>query len=537
MRLGTVFLIVIFALFFFFPLGNLAVRAIAQLDGSGAAARGGILGVLQFTVLQAGLSSVLSILVALPGAYALSHFTFRFRRFFYSLSLVPFVLPSVIVVICIISFYGRSGVINRLFGTEFNLIYNFGGILIAHLFYNYAIALRIVGDGWYRISEGYGELARSLGDTRIRAFFRTTLPLLAPSIASAFVLIFVYCFMSFGIVLVFGGVRFMTLEVRIYQELYQRLNFARGSLFALVQLSISVLFLVLSGVVQKKQSARRTENRTLRLLKDEKPMTRFAVTAYWAAAAVFLFGPLCAMIIRSTAGASPFAAYTGLFGSGGSRDASGLIRSSVPAVIWRSILLAFLSGTAAFAVGFVAALSAGKARSREDTLVFSIVQIPLGMTVVGLAAGLRMAYGDFIPPVVLVLVGQFFLALPMVYRIARTVTRDLHPQLVAVAQNLGAGRFYAFRTVTLPVLKRGIINAYAFSIALAFADFTVVLVVGRGEIVTFPVAIFRLIGFRSFDYALALSGIYVFFCLLLFIVIDRTGSLRPGFSRRPRVLA
>ena len=181
--------------------------------------------------------------------------------------------------------------------------------------------------------------------------------------------------------------------------------------------------------------------------------------------------------------------------------------------------MAVLSGTATFVIAVFAALLL---RRRRAPFWRGFYQMPLGMTVVGLAAGLRLLFGEIIPPLVLVMIGQFFLAFPMVFRIASTVVGDLHQGLIECAQSLGARPGYALRTVTIPVLRRGLINAYAFAIALVFADFTIVLGVGRGAIVTFPVAIYRLIGFRSFDFALALSGLYILFCLLLFIVIDRT---------------
>ena len=516
----------IFLAFFVSPLIHLVMTGIGDLASRSSVAGGAVapgLGrTLKFSALQAFLSSVLSVAAALPGAYAISHYRFRARRFFQSLSLVPFVLPSVIVIICMISFYGRSGVLNTILGTKFNLIYNFSGILLAHLFYNFAIALRIVGDGWSRISDEYGEVARGLGDTRSRVFFKITLPLLLPSIASALVLVFIYCFMSFGIVLVFGGVKYATLEVRIYQELFQRLDYARGSVYAVVQLGVSVGFLAISSSLAGRQSGRKTSIRRAVPLKHASTPVRVAISLYWVLVAVFVFGPICSMVYRSFVGPSgmTLAPYRALFESGaGARNVEGLIRSTIPAVIARSLFMAVLSGTATFVIAVSAALLL---RRRRAPFWRGFYQMPLGMTVVGLAAGLRLLFGEIIPPLVLVMIGQFFLAFPMVFRIASTVVGDLHQGLIECAQSLGARPGYALRTVTIPVLRRGLINAYAFAIALVFADFTIVLGVGRGAIVTFPVAIYRLIGFRSFDFALALSGLYILFCLLLFIVIDRT---------------
>ena len=128
---------------------------------------------LLFTVIQAFLSAAISVLLALPGAYFISHIRFPLRRLVQSISLVPFVLPSIIVIICMISFYGNSGVLSRLLNLKTNVIYNFTGILLAHVFYNYAIALRIIGEGWSGISPRYNETAKSLGDSGVGVFFNT----------------------------------------------------------------------------------------------------------------------------------------------------------------------------------------------------------------------------------------------------------------------------------------------------------------------------------------------------------------------------
>ena len=518
----------IFIVFFALPIIHFAIRKIGEIRPSSESAAEpiirGIVRTLRFSVLQAALSAGLSIVIALPGAYAVSHFTFPLRRFFQSLTLVPFVLPSIIVIICMISFYGRSGFLNTILGTKINLIYNYGGILIAHVFFNFALALRIIGDSWSRIGPEYHDLAQNLGDTNAKAFLRVTLPLLLPSITSAFVLIFIYCFMSFGIVLVFGGIRFATFEVRIYQELYQKLDFARGAAYALVQIVISVVFIAASRNLGNRGAASRHVSAVRQLvpIRFASNATKLGVGLYWTSIALFFLGPMVAMLARSFSGPNgpSLVAYRALFSPGlTTRNVESLIRGTVISVILRSTAIALLSGTLTFVLAVAAALSLRKERGN---LWRGLFQLPIGMTAIGLAAGLRLLFGNGIPAPVLVVLGQFFLAFPLVFRIVDTVVGNLHQSLIECAESLGARPWNVLWSVHIPVLRRGLVNAFAFSVALVFADFTIVLGVGRGEIVTFPVAIFRLIGFRSFDLALSLSGLYVFFCLCLFLLIDLT---------------
>jgi thiamine transport system permease protein len=137
--LGSVLLF--FVLFFFLPIGAVYVEAVRGVSPAEAVASAGQVlrssrtaSIVSFTVGQAAISSFLGVLVALPIAYVVSHYDFPGKRFVYSLSLIPFVLPSIIVVVCMISFYGKSGLLNSLLGTDYNLVYNFRGIVLAHIF-------------------------------------------------------------------------------------------------------------------------------------------------------------------------------------------------------------------------------------------------------------------------------------------------------------------------------------------------------------------------------------------------------------------
>ena len=480
--------------------------------------------ILLFTTGQAALSAAISILVAFPGAYLVSHFNFPLKRFMVALSLVPFVLPSVVVIICMISFYGKSGVINQLLGTDLNIIYSFGGILLAHIYYNSSLASRIIGDGWQRIDPRFYEIAKNLGDSNVRIFARITMPLLVPSIATSFILIFIYCFLSFGIVLVFGGIRFATLEVKIYQEMFMKLNLSKASLYAIMQLIVSISFASISGrtILRYQNANRRSRSDDMRLLRDQPAWNRIVLGSYAVAAALFLLGPLVAMALRvfSTDGSISLVNFRSLFIPEVSRrNIEGIIRSSVPGVILRSVGTAILSGTLTFTLALAISFNLRRRKSHQLETFF---QVPLGVSLVSLCIGLRLLYGNLIPAYPLVVIAQVFVGFPFVFRLLKTSVEELHESNFESAQSLGARPFRILLDIVYPLLKRRLLNGYAFSLAIPFADLTAVLAVGRGTVATFPVAIYRLMGFRSFDLALTLALIYVALCFLLFLWIDST---------------
>lgn len=480
--------------------------------------------VITFTVGQAALSAAIAVVVALPGAYLISHYSFPGRRFIYSLSLIPFILPSIIVVVAMVGFYGKSGLINRVLGTDYNLVYNFQGIILAHVFYNFSLAIRVIATAWAGIDRRFREGGESLGDSPSGILFRITLPLLAPAILTSFVLVFVYCFLSFGVVLVFGGVRFATFEVAIFREMFVNLDLPAAAVFSLLQLLFSGFFIALSSRSLSQSRAGIIDPRiVLPPLRSVGPIPRLLAVVYLTAMIAFVLGPLTTMIFRA------FTAADGTIGlenfqqllvpGPGERNVASILRSSVPGVILRSLTIAGVSGTFTFLVAGATALSLrGSSRAWLD----SALQIPLGVSLVTVGVGMRLLWQDVLPPVVLIVLGQFFVAFPLVFRIIRSGVEELSDGTVNAARILGASRFQILRDIELPLLRRTFLNAWAYALALPFADLTMVMSVGRGRVATFPVAIYRLIGFRSFDLALAMAVLYVVFCLVLFLIIDST---------------
>ena len=524
-----------FALFFFAPIGGVYMEALRGVPAGvvlervrSVLASTRTMRIVGFTTGQAALSAAIAVVAAMPLAYMISHYTFPGKRLAYSLSLIPFVLPSIIVVVCMISFYGKSGLLNSILGTDFNLVYNFRGIVLAHVFYNFSLAIRIISTAWSSIDRRFREAAESLGERPLGLFVRVTLPLLAPAIVSAFVLIFIYCFLSFGIILVFGGVRFSTIEVAIYQETYVNLDLITAAVYATLQLGLSVGFLALaSRAIGRARVARSGSECVLPSLAAASRVGRVFMTAYAVAAVVFVLGPILTMVARALTNADGAFSIEGfrqlLVPGAADRNVEGILRSTIPGVIWRSIAIAAASGTLIFLLAAALALSL---RGKRPSSFESFLQLPMAMSFVTVSLGLRFVWGATIAPAALVVLGQFFIGFPLVFRILRTGVDELGDGLVRSAEILGASRWAVLRDVEVPLLRRTLLNGYAYALALPFADLTVVLAAGRGRIATFPVAIYRLIGFRSFDLALALAVIYIVICLGLFLVIDAT-SMQP----------
>jgi ABC-type Fe3+ transport system permease subunit len=163
--------------------------------------------VLWFTVWSSAVGTALSLLLGLPAAYVLHRLRLPARRVLLALLLVPFVLPTVVVGM---AFTGWAGSVLA--------------IVVAHVFFNVAVVVRVVGTAWSSIGQDVEDAAEELGASGWRRFTRVLLPLARPAIVSAATIVFLFTFTSFGVILILGGPRNSTLETEIYRQTAQLLN-------------------------------------------------------------------------------------------------------------------------------------------------------------------------------------------------------------------------------------------------------------------------------------------------------------------------
>ncbi len=134
---------------------------------------------------------------------------------------------------------------SRLISSISSFTFYFLLILLAHVFYNTTIVIRIVGNALSRLDPKLEHAARSLGADSLRVWRNITLPLLRPSMLAAALLVFLFDFTSFGVILLLGGSNFSTLEVEIYLRVLKLPNLPLAALLSIVQLIFTLIFSIL----------------------------------------------------------------------------------------------------------------------------------------------------------------------------------------------------------------------------------------------------------------------------------------------------
>ncbi|GAB2600734.1 ABC transporter permease subunit [Nitrincola alkalisediminis] len=202
--------------------------------------------VLEFSLVQALLSSVVSVLLAIPVARALALDTgLVAKAWFLRWCLLCFVMPSLVLITGLVALFGRSGYLTPWLGEHWRF-YGLNGILLAHVFLNLPFAIRVFCHRWQMIPETAWKLSSQLGFRTWQTFWLVEWPVLRGVIPAVAGFIFLLCFNSFAVVLALGGgPSASTLEVAIYQALKYQFNPAEALFLAWTQLLIVGVLYVL----------------------------------------------------------------------------------------------------------------------------------------------------------------------------------------------------------------------------------------------------------------------------------------------------
>jgi thiamine transport system permease protein len=474
-----------FALFFAFPLVTILERGLRS-DGGFASPLEVLTDpltreVVWFTIWQALASTALTIVVALPTAYVLGRFAFRGRSLVRALVTVPFVLPTVVVALAFLAILPA--------GLERGWI----AILVAHAFFNVAVVVRVVGGFWAGLDPRVSEAAATLGAGPWRSFREITLPLLAPAVAAAAAIVFLFSFTSFGIVLILGGPSYTTLEAEIYNQAVRIFDLRAASVLSLVQL----LCVAVAVLVATRLEARLAVGGHLRPEKDvlRRPRTggeKALVAGSLGALGLFLGAPLAVLVERSLAigDGYGFAAYRAL-----AEPTAALLATPWEAVV-NSIVYAAAATVLALVVGGLAAFAI--AEPRGSRILDGLLMLPLGASAVMLGFGFVIAFDtapiDFRSEPWIVPVVQALVAIPFVVRIVAPTLRAIDERQREAAAMLGASPGKVRREIDVPIASRAFAVAAGFAFAISLGEFGATVFLARPDSPTLPVAIFRFLG-------------------------------------------
>ena len=448
--------------------------------------------VILFTLLQACISTFIAVAVGMPAGWLIAKRKFFGRPMFSVIAAVPFCMPALLIALGVVMYYGMNGVINKL-AAQFSLpaftgLYSFGGIVFTHGFYNFPIIMLMCADAWSKIPPEESDAAQLLGAGRLRIFRTITLYQLAPSLAASSILVFLYCFFSFIIVLLLGGVGLSTIEVEVYQAVRASADITQAVRLAVLETAVALGAVFLYSKLEQKAARNREVSFSSRI--NAKPVTGIAgkiLTALFVLfILVFFAGPLLTILYKS------FGSYSIL-----------LKRRNFAKSVVSTVTIGFFTACCCVLTGtlyafFVHVHDFGK-KNYFLRLLFPMLPVAVSPVAAGVAIILVFGHGNVASLVVV----QTLLFWPFAYKQIISALDKIPVQVEESARLLSVHSVDVAAHIYVPVCGTAFFSAFAFCFAMSAGDTTIPLVLSIPNFETLSLFTYRLAGAYRFNEACA----------------------------------
>lgn len=477
---------------------------------SGAALGPADMSAIWFTVEQATVSALLSVVCAVPVARALCRRQFFGRSVLITLLGAPFLVPVIVAVLGVLQVFGRAGVLNTglaALGLPKFSIYGFHGVVLAHVFFNLPLAVRIVLQGWQAIPAERFRLAAALGFAPADIIRHLERPMLRGVLPGAALVIFTLCLSSFAVALVLGGgPRATTVELAIFQALRFDFDLGRAAALAAIQFALCACAVLLSLRFAKGTNFGAGLDRgyvawpglsRVNFLQDAVAIT---------GASAFLIMPLAMVVISGMPGLA-----------------------ELPATLWPALARSLLVATGSTALTMAAAVIVALAivRGRFAKSLELAAMLPLAASSLVLGTGLFLVVQPWIavervtlPVTALV---NATLALPFVLRIVLPAMRSVEVDYGRLAASLSLSGVVKWRLLMLPRVRAPIGFAAGVVAALSIGDLGVVALFAGDRGVTLPLLVQRLMGAYRMEAAAGAALVLISVSFAVFWVLDWEG--------------
>ncbi len=459
------------ALFFTFPVASMVARFLRPSSLTNTISDSSLASVWWFTTWQALASTALTLIVGLPLTWALSRFTFRGARTIAGLVTVPFFMPAVVVATGVKALLQEPSVT---------------GILWAHVVFNVAVIVRIVGPRWSLMDQSIEDTAADLGATQWRTFQFIALPYIGDALRQASAIVFMFCFSSFGVIAILGGISRRTVESEVFIQAVRLGD--TSTAISLSALQALVILVVYTLGTRHQQTSEQVE-----LTIHTRPVPQRLRTAVGAAVIIptaIVVTPLIGVIAKSFIidGSITVNSYKWLFN--GTTEAIGInTTSTLVTSITFAVICALITTTSALVIA--------NARNK-NTLINTLTAVPLMTSAVTLGLGVIVTFNkdpfDWRSETWLIPVLHSVIALPLAVRTLNPAVAAIPEETRQAATSLGASPWRVWRRIDLPLLTPAIRRAAGLSAAISLGEFGATSFLTRSDSTTIPIAIQQLMG-------------------------------------------
>ena len=481
------------------------------------------------------ISVLLSAIIGIPLAFFFARYDFPGRKLLAALAAMPVLLPPLVGVISFLFLYGETGFFTRGVQALFGLqdapwrLNGPGAVLFVHAYTMYVYFFLFVSAALTRLDPSLLEAAAALGASRRRALARVTLPMLAPAIGGAALLVFMTAMGSFSAPYVFGG-GFRVLTTQIFAS---KLNgdLPIAAVETVILAAVSILFLWFLQRYEKDRSYTGASKGTARL-RLVQPMSRgrkWLLTLAASLVVLLLILPHLTVLLVSFVPEGTWTTevlppryslenYQLIFGK---RDALRPILNSLVMATWAT------AANIVFALVAAYVLARGKVRSRG--LINALVILPWALPGTVLAMALASTFsvnqpytGRFVlvGTALILPLAYFIRNIPLVTRSTYATFQQIDPSLEEASASLGGSALTTWRRVLIPLVAPGLAAGAMLAFVTALGEFVASILLYNHR--TRPISIEILAQLRAFNFGAASA--YAVLLIVLMAVVFAYGQ-------------
>ncbi|MEZ5833620.1 MAG: thiamine/thiamine pyrophosphate ABC transporter permease [Dongiaceae bacterium] len=474
--------------------------------------------ILRFTLLQACLSTLLSVAFGILVARAFAReASFPGRRALLGLMSLPIVLPSLVAVFGIIAIYGQNGWLSRAIaaaGAQTKPdIYGLGGVVLAHVFFNLPLAVRLLLPGWHSIPVESWRLSAQLGMSNWSVFRLIEWPMLRRYLPLAAATIFMLCVSSFAIVLALGGgPGAATFEVAVFEALRFEFDPPKAAVLALGGLALNLVCLALAqGAIG--DAAIGSGWRVREQDWGRRGLGARLLDALLIGAAVLLLaGPVAATLFDGVRGLGQATLDWSLV----TRATLISIGLAVPAAIMTLML----------ALPMVLAEAAARAaKPRRAALLRFALILPIAVSPMALGLGcfliLRLTLDGMPRAVVGIVLLNAVMVVPFAAAILRPAIDRARARHDHLCRALGIVGWSRWRLIDWPILRPSIGTALAMAAAMALGDLVGIGLFGDARLRNLTLLLYDQLGTYRMSGAAVVAALLMLLIFVLYQAIER----------------
>lgn len=473
-----------------------------------------LLHIVWITAFQATLSTLLTIFFAILLAKALTMINFRGKSLLLRVMPITFILPTLVVVIGLLSVYGQQGLISQIFhyfGLPFSMtIYGLQGILLAHVFLNFPYVCSSLYQTLISVPIEHKQLAAQLNFSCFTYFKLIEWPLIRRQLLPIAALIFMLCFSSFAIVLALGGgPKYTTIEVEIYQSI-RDFELMQAVVLSGLQLLCCLFFMWLmqrNNRIQRINVQFKEQNYQLPISNVLKIISMIIILI----GSLFILTPIITILIEG------FSAFQ-----------LSLLNPPLLRAISYSLVIAI--GSAIIAMTFACLLLWTNSRLlivqkiKWSRHLMTIGTLILAIPSMVLASGLYLLFFNYVNNskfiCLLMILCNGLMALPYVLKNLAIPMYDITLRYWQLCQSLNISGFKHFYLIEYKALKPLLTKSFAFAAILSLGDFGIIALFGGQTVTTLPYYLYEQISHYHYQQGMVTASILLLLSFSLLVVLD-----------------